>query len=173
MLTRARIDDIAKFAGPTLYGEMVMVNRTSLDALRSARTLRESLGLNGWRKDVLDSMGKSWLSKMAMMEELWTIEPIFAVLIEKDCITCFSSGIFNPQLPTFVKTMLSLDVEYKVFYLELDATDSSWYLRSDSSRTQVDLLSMLKFVKKVISDSETSPFCNCPTCRAETYGEDS
>jgi hypothetical protein len=69
---------ISAFAGPALLGELALVCRSSFDTLKDRRSLKESLALVGWEEEVLESLGKSWLSKMAMVEELWTVEPSFS-----------------------------------------------------------------------------------------------
>jgi hypothetical protein len=75
-----RIIDIASFAGPTLYRELVLVDRESLSLLKDCAILRQSLGLAGWTGEVLGSMGRDWVSKMAMLEGLWILDSSLGVL---------------------------------------------------------------------------------------------
>jgi hypothetical protein len=56
-----RIDLVAAFAGPALYGELTLVDKSSFDELKSTSTLRRSLDLAGWTNEVLESLEQYWL----------------------------------------------------------------------------------------------------------------
>jgi hypothetical protein len=70
-----RLDVIASFAGPGLYRELALVDRSTFDAMKSASSLRTSLGLAGWTSEIFESLGEGWLGKMGMLEEVWRADP--------------------------------------------------------------------------------------------------
>jgi hypothetical protein len=126
---RPRLDVIAVFAGPALYREMTFVDWASFNALKGERSLRESMGLAGWSGE---SMGRYWLSKMAMLEELgWTdevlqsmrgdltkcveilkINPSFLALTRlrspSDVVSRFQLGLtaINPHIPNIIASVI-------------------------------------------------------------------
>jgi hypothetical protein len=169
---RPRLDLIVAFGGPALYRELSLVDKTSFNAMKSARTLKESLGLAGWTSEVLESLGTGWVSTMAMMEEVWRMEQSFAVL---SCKTWDLNEVMNfrvgPHLfNAYMSRLITTDAEIE--FLESATTGelslwlsvrrengmlcSRWYLLYSVKSLLVDMRNAMHLIKVALCDNRTT-----------------
>jgi hypothetical protein len=130
----ARVVDIAVFAGPALYRELSLVDKTSFDLLKSARGLKESLGLAGWTSEVLESLETHWLVKMVMIESCWSMQPLlssFPCALWRFRSIRVGDYFFNPDISDVadarVADLLSMQANSPVF---LALAINTWYYDS-------------------------------------------
>jgi hypothetical protein len=123
---RPRLDVIASFAGPGLYREVAVVDRSTFDGMKGTGTLRESLGLVGWTTEVLESLEKYWLPKMVMIESFWRMQPSLSSFPDKVWVILKLLGgqaedliFFNQDISTTVDTeveeLLRMQANGRVF----------------------------------------------------------
>jgi hypothetical protein len=84
-----RVDVIAIFAGPVLYGQLALASRSTLGATAPL------IALAGWTKRVLDALGRGWIGTLARMEEVWRLDASFGLLHERDSAELPGTSIYQ------------------------------------------------------------------------------
>jgi hypothetical protein len=173
------VTNIATFAGPVLYREMFLLDRETFEQLEMAE-LKATLHRAGWTRDVLSSLGRNWLAKMVMLEELWKREPSFATLPDREWGANrgmrfrigpnFSHPNFSELAASIVvdkvsEVLRSIKGDRLTFGLAVGRSleeskkpgklDSLWYMFFGEESVLVDMRMMVDVVNAIISDPRT------------------